>query len=99
MRAQVAGREAAAWFTVRPLFATVAPAGYRLAPDRCAQRLRTPAGEALAFAINPFRQGCLIERHDDSANALMHAARIRAFEAQRRIEAPWLCSGFQEGSP
>ncbi len=23
---------------------------------------------------------------------------VRAFEAQRRIEAPWLFSGFQEGS-
>lgn len=78
-------------------FAAVeATLGYRLTIDLSAQSVRTPEGESLAFAINAFRKRCLLDGLDDIAYALAHAARIRAFEARRSAEAPWIFDGFQE---
>jgi 3-isopropylmalate/(R)-2-methylmalate dehydratase small subunit len=87
VRAQLASRQAEG-----------AP-GYRLRVDLPAQKVRTPAGEALAFPIDAFRTRCLIESLDDLACALTHAERIRAFEARRSAEVPWIFSGFTEVSP
>lgn len=70
--------------------------GYRLTVDLPAQAVRTPEGESLPFPIDAFRKRCLIEGLDDIAYALAHAERIRAFEARRRTEAPWIFGGFQE---
>lgn len=73
------------------LFAAVAATpGYRLAVDLPAQSVETPEGETLSFDIHPFSKRCLIQGLDDIAYALAHADAIRAFEASRRAEAPWV---------
>lgn len=73
------------------LFAAVAArSGYRLAIDLPAQTVQTPEGEMLPFTIDGFRKRCLIESLDDVSYALGYADKIRAFEASRREEAPWL---------
>lgn len=77
------------------LFAAVdGTPGYRLTVDLPAQTVRTPMGESLSFAIDPFRKRCLVERLDDISYVLAHAERIRAFEARRRADAPWVFGGF-----
>jgi 3-isopropylmalate/(R)-2-methylmalate dehydratase small subunit len=73
------------------LFAAVlAQSGYRLTIDLSAQTVRTPEGDLLPFTIDAFRKRCLVESLDDIAYALGHEDKIRAFEASRRNEAPWL---------
>jgi 3-isopropylmalate/(R)-2-methylmalate dehydratase small subunit len=64
--------------------------GYRLAVDLAAQTVTTPSGEAFGFEVDPFRRECLLNGWDDIGLTLRHADEIRAFEAQRRQDAPWL---------
>ena len=66
--------------------------GYRLTVDLAAQEVRTPDGEVFTFEVDPFRKHCLLEGLDDIALTLQHADDIRAYEARRREEAPWLFS-------
>jgi 3-isopropylmalate/(R)-2-methylmalate dehydratase small subunit len=70
--------------------AVMATPGYRLTIDLPAQTIQTPDGLVLAFPIDAFRKRCLIESLDDIAYALTHVDTIRAFEASRREEAPWV---------
>lgn len=64
--------------------------GYRLAVDLAAQTVTTPSGEAFGFEVDPFRKECLLNGWDDIGLTLRHADEIRAFEARRRQDAPWL---------
>ncbi len=64
--------------------------GYRLTIDLPAQVVETPSGERFGFDIDPFRKQCLLEGLDDIGITLRHADAIRAYEARRRREAPWL---------
>ncbi len=64
--------------------------GYRLVVDLAAQTVTTPSGEAFGFEVDPFRKECLLNGWDDIGLTLRHADEIRAFEAQRRKDAPWL---------
>jgi 3-isopropylmalate/(R)-2-methylmalate dehydratase small subunit len=64
--------------------------GYRLNVDLEAQMLTTPAGEQIAFTVDPFRRHCLLTGLDDIGLTLQRADRIRAYEARRRAEAAWL---------
>jgi len=64
--------------------------GYRLRIDLPSQTVSRPAGESFAFAIDAFRKHCLLEGLDEIALTLQHADEIRAFEAQRKSEQPWL---------
>jgi 3-isopropylmalate/(R)-2-methylmalate dehydratase small subunit len=43
-----------------------------------------------AFDVEPFRKHCLLNGLDDIGLTLEHAAEIRAFEAKRLAEQPWL---------
>ena len=58
--------------------------------DLGAQQLRLPDGETIAFDVDPFRKHCLLEGLDDIGLTLQHVDEIRAYEARRRVEAPWL---------
>ena len=79
------------------LFASVERTpGYRLDIDLPEQSVRTPEGECFAFHIDPFRKKCLTESLDDITFALAHADTIRAFEARRREEAPWIFGSLTE---
>ncbi len=76
---------------VERLFREVeATPGYRLRVDLETQTVTTPGGANLGFSVDPFRRQCLLEGLDDIALTLRHAAEIRAYEARRREEAPWL---------
>ncbi|MFO1371147.1 MAG: 3-isopropylmalate dehydratase small subunit [Candidatus Competibacteraceae bacterium] len=64
--------------------------GYRLIVDLAGQAVTTPSGEAFRFEVDPFRKECLLNGWDDIGLTLRHADEIRAYEARRRREAPWL---------
>ncbi len=69
---------------------TESTAGYRLAVDLEHQSVTTPAGEVIKFDIDPFRKHCLMNGLDEIGLTLEHADKIKAFEARRRTEQPWL---------
>ena len=80
--------------TVDRLFEAVeANEGYRLTVDLDAQTLTTPDGEVIPFEVDAFRKYCLLNGLDDIGLTLQHADEIRAYEARRRQEAPWLFAG------
>lgn len=70
--------------------ATLATPGYRLTVDLEAQTITTPSGETIRFEVDAFRRHCLLNGLDDIGLTLQRAERIRAYEARRRQEAPWL---------
>ena len=73
------------------LFAeTLATTGYQLSVDLAAQRVTTPSGESFGFEIDEFRKYKLLNGLDDIGLSLQHAEDIKAYEARRRVEAPWL---------
>ena len=71
---------------------TAATPGYRLTIDLAAQAVTTPDGTAFRFDIDAFRKKRLLEGLDDIGLTLQHVDEIRAYEARRRREAPWLFS-------
>jgi len=73
------------------LFAEVdANNGYRLRVDLEQQTIAKPDGELLRFEVDEFRKYCLLNGLDDIGLTLQHADDIRAYEARRKQEAPWL---------
>lgn len=64
--------------------------GYQLTIDLAAQVVKTPSGESFAFDVDEFRKHCLLNGLDDIGLTLEHADAIRAYEAKKRVEAPWL---------
>ena len=76
---------------VNKLFAQVdASEGYALKIDLESQTVTTPEGETLSFDIDPFRKYCLLNGLDDIGLTLRHEDDIRAYEARRAEEVPWL---------
>ena len=63
--------------------------GFKLEIDLEAQEVRSDDA-TYRFEIDPFRKYCLLEGLDDIALTLQHADEIRAYEARRKAEAPWL---------
>jgi 3-isopropylmalate/(R)-2-methylmalate dehydratase small subunit len=72
------------------LAAVQAREGYRLTVDLPNQTIATPEGEKIPFDVDPFRKECLVQGLDDIGLTLRHLDDIRAYEARRRKEAPWL---------
>ena len=73
------------------LFSEVAAfPGYKLTIDLPRQRVVKPDGEELPFEVDTFRKECLVNGWDDIGLTLRHADTIRAFEARRKFEQPWL---------
>jgi len=69
---------------------TAAFPGYALTIDLERQVVVKPSGEELPFAVQAFRKYCLLNGFDDIDLTLRHAAKIKAFEAQRLAQKPWL---------
>lgn len=69
---------------------TEANEGYRLEVNLEQQMISRPHGESVPFAVDEFRKYCLLNGLDDIGLTLQHADDIRAYEARRRLEAPWL---------
>ena len=77
--------------TVQQLFEGVyAQEGYRLGVDLDRQTVTTPSGQVIHFDIDPFRKHCLVNGLDDIGLTLEQVDDIRAYEARRHKEAPWL---------
>ncbi|MCA0899101.1 3-isopropylmalate dehydratase small subunit [Microbulbifer agarilyticus] len=64
--------------------------GYELVVDLEEQVVIKPNGETLAFEVDAFRKHCLLNGLDDIGLTLEDADDIRAYEAKRREQAPWL---------
>lgn len=64
--------------------------GYQLTVDLERQVVITPSGQEFAFEVDNFRKHCLLNGLDDIGLTLQHADEIKAYEARRRQEAPWL---------
>ncbi|NOY61945.1 MAG: 3-isopropylmalate dehydratase small subunit [Gammaproteobacteria bacterium] len=64
--------------------------GYVLSIDLDAQSITTPAGEVLAFDVDPFRKHCLINGLDDIALTLQRSGDISAYVERRQQQVPWL---------
>jgi len=64
--------------------------GYALTIDLPAQTVVTPSGESIPFQIDDFRKHCMVNGLDDIGLTLQNADDIHAYEARRRVEAPWL---------
>ena len=64
--------------------------GYELKIDLERQVVIRPQGEEIAFDVLPFRKYCLLNGFDDIGLTLQHADKIKAFEAERLAQKPWL---------
>ena len=64
--------------------------GYTLTVDLERQVVVRPNGDELPFEVQAFRKYCLLNGFDDIGLTLRHADKIKAFEAQRLAQKPWL---------
>lgn len=64
--------------------------GYALTIDLERQVIVKPQGEEIAFEVQAFRKYCLLNGFDDIGLTLRHADKIKAFEAERLAQKPWL---------
>ena len=64
--------------------------GYQLKIDLEQQIIMRPDGDSLKFEVDEFRKYCLLNGLDDIGLTLKHADEIAAYEAKRKIAAPWL---------
>jgi 3-isopropylmalate/(R)-2-methylmalate dehydratase small subunit len=64
--------------------------GYRLTVDLVAQSVATPAGKVFKFEVEAFRKHCLLDGLDEISLTLQHGDEIKAYEARRKKQAPWL---------
>ena len=70
--------------------ACAAQEGYSLTVDLEARSITTPDGEVIGFDVDEFRRHCLLNGLDDIGLTLLEGDAIRAYEARRKAEAPWL---------
>jgi 3-isopropylmalate/(R)-2-methylmalate dehydratase small subunit len=64
--------------------------GFTLTVDLERQVVVRPQGEEIPFEVQAFRKFCLQNGFDDIGLTLRQADKIRAFEAQRLTQKPWL---------
>ena len=77
--------------TVDQLFSeALAFPGFTLTVDLERQVVVRPQGEEIAFEVQAFRKFCLQNGFDDIGLTLRQADKIRAFEAERLAQKPWL---------
>ncbi|MBS1211386.1 MAG: leuD [Proteobacteria bacterium] len=75
--------------TVDSLFAQAGPS-FMLSIDLPDQTITTRYGEVIPFEIDPLRKHRLLNGLDDIGLTLEYADAIRAYEARRAQQAPWL---------
>lgn len=73
---------------------TQASVGYQLTIDLERQVVIQPQGAEIAFEVQGFRKYCLLNGLDDIGLTLRHSDKIKAFEAQRLAQKPWLAHTF-----
>lgn len=77
--------------------ALYAEPGFSLTVDLASQEVRAPDGKVYAFEVDTFRKQCLLQGLDDIGLTLQEADAIKAYEAQRRVSAPWLFDAIVPG--
>jgi len=73
--------------------------GYSLTIDLERQVIVKPQGEEIPFEVQAFRKYCLLNGFDDIGLTLRQADKIRAFEAHRLAEKPWLANALTLSEP
>jgi 3-isopropylmalate/(R)-2-methylmalate dehydratase small subunit len=63
---------------------------YALTVDLAAQTVTTPTGEVIPFEVDAERKHRLMNGLDDIGITLQHVDKIKAYEARRKNETPWL---------
>ena len=58
--------------------------------DLQSQEVTGPSGFSASFEIDPFRKTCLLEGLDEIGLSLKDVDAIKAYEARRVVDAPWL---------
>ncbi len=77
--------------TIDQLFKAVEETpGYKLDADLETQTVITPDGESITFDVDAALKHRLLNGLDDIGITLNHADEIRAYEASRKQDAPWL---------
>ncbi|MBT0571631.1 3-isopropylmalate dehydratase small subunit [Curvibacter sp. CHRR-16] len=69
--------------------------GYQLTIDLERQLIVKPSGDSIPFEVQEFRKYCLLNGFDDIGLTLRQADKIKAFEAQRLAQKPWLARTMQ----
>jgi 3-isopropylmalate/(R)-2-methylmalate dehydratase small subunit len=64
--------------------------GYALNVNLEAQTVTAPSGFSFKFDITPHRKHCLLNGLDEIGLTLVHADKIKAFEAKHKAAQPWL---------
>lgn len=64
--------------------------GYQVTVDLERQVIVKPDGTEIAFDVQPFRKYCLLNGFDDIGLTLRQTDKIKAFEAERLANKPWL---------
>ena len=64
--------------------------GFELSIDLESQSIMMEGREPIKFEVDEFRKHCLLNGLDDIALTLQHADDIKAYEAKRSQQAPWL---------
>ena len=64
--------------------------GYQLTVELAKQVVSTPSGQTFSFEVDGFRKHCLLNGLDDIGLTLQHVDAIKAYEAKRKHDAPWL---------
>ncbi len=64
--------------------------GYRLNIDLVSQTVTLPSGESFGFEINATSKHNLLNGLDEIGLTLIHADKIKAFEAKHKQSQPWL---------
>jgi len=76
---------------VQAIFEVVAAdAAAKVTIDLPAQEVRLPDGRVFRFQINPHHKHNMVNGLDEIGLTLQQADAIKAYEAKRRAEAPWL---------
>ena len=70
--------------------AALAADGSPLTVDLVSQRLVLPAGDSIAFEVDPRRRVALLEGLDDIGQTLKQEASISAWQSQDRRNRPWV---------
>ena len=73
--------------------------GYALTIDLPRQVIIKPQGVEIPFEVEPFRKYCLLNGFDDIGLTLRQADKIKAFEARRLAEKPWLANSLITKEP
>ena len=82
------------------LFTAVASTpGFELVVDLGTQVLTLPDRSGISFSIDAERKRRMLEGLDDIFLTLQQAEHIRAYEARRRLEEPWLFGGVKANPP